>query len=46
MATHEILILGGHHAGVSTAHYLLQHTLPALSKLNPGMYLHFTLYNS
>ncbi|KAK6585758.1 hypothetical protein PZA11_002485 [Diplocarpon coronariae] len=41
-STHEILILGGHHAGVNIAHYLLRHVLPKLTKLNSTTY-HITL---
>ncbi|EKD20317.1 uncharacterized protein L3040_007325 [Drepanopeziza brunnea f. sp. 'multigermtubi'] len=38
MSTHEILILGGHHAGLNSAHYLLRHVVPKLSKLNSTTY--------
>ncbi|KAI3573692.1 hypothetical protein IWW34DRAFT_754329 [Fusarium oxysporum f. sp. albedinis] len=31
---HNIVILGGNFAGVSTAHYLLRHVLPALNSTN------------
>ena len=34
--THEIFILGAHNAGVNTAHYLLRHIIPPLSKLTPS----------
>ncbi|KAK2630062.1 hypothetical protein QTJ16_000882 [Diplocarpon rosae] len=39
---HEILILGGHHAGINAAHYLLRHVLPKLTKLTATTY-HITL---
>ncbi len=41
-STHEILILGGHHAGVNVAHYVLRHVIPKLSKLNATSY-HVTI---
>ncbi|TVY56931.1 Oxidoreductase ptaL [Lachnellula suecica] len=41
--THEILILGGHHAGVNTAHYLLRHIIPTLSKQTPSTSYHVTM---
>lgn len=34
---HEIVILGANFAGISTAHYLLRQTIPALSQLNPSI---------
>ena len=33
---HEIVVLGGNFAGVGTAHYLLKHTIPALTALDPS----------
>lgn len=35
--THEIVILGANFAGISTAHYLLRHTIPALSQLDSSI---------
>lgn len=43
MSTHEILILGGHFAGVGTAHTLLKKTIPALKKLLPTTNFHITI---
>ena len=40
---HEIVILGGNFAGLGVAHYLLKHTLPALSQLNPSITYRVTL---
>jgi NADH dehydrogenase FAD-containing subunit len=42
-STHEILILGAHHAGLSLSHYLLKNTIPNLSKLTPKVAYHITL---
>jgi NADH dehydrogenase FAD-containing subunit len=42
-STHEIIILGAHHAGLGTAHYLLRHIVPVLSKLNPETKYYVTL---
>ncbi|KAE9381187.1 FAD/NAD(P)-binding domain-containing protein [Stipitochalara longipes BDJ] len=42
-ATHEIVILGAHHGGVNTAHYLLRHIIPPLSKLTPDVSYHLTI---
>ena len=33
---HEILILGGNFGGISSAHYLLRHTIPALIAKDPS----------
>jgi len=41
--THEIVILGAHHGGVNTAHYLLRHIIPPLSKLTPEVSYHITI---
>lgn len=41
--THEIVILGAHHGGVNTAHYLLRHIIPPLSKLTPDVSYHITI---
>jgi NADH dehydrogenase FAD-containing subunit len=41
--THEFVILGAHHGGVNTAHYLLRHIIPALSKLTPDVSYHLTI---
>ena len=41
--THEIVILGGSFAGIGSAHYLLRHTIPALTALNPKQRYHVTL---
>jgi apoptosis-inducing factor 2 len=44
MATkHEILILGGNVGGVDVAHYLLRHTIPALSKAGSTKEYHVTI---
>lgn len=40
---YEIVILGAHHAGISTAHYLLRYVLPSLSKLTPETKYHVTI---
>ena len=40
---HEFVILGANFAGISTAHYLLRHTIPFLSQLNPSTAYHVTL---
>jgi NADH dehydrogenase FAD-containing subunit len=42
MPKHEIVILGGHFAGVGTAHYILRHVIPSLTKLTSKSY-HVTL---
>jgi len=41
--THEIVILGAHHGGVNTAHYLLRHIIPPLSRLTPSVSYHITI---
>jgi NADH dehydrogenase FAD-containing subunit len=41
--THEIVILGAHHGGVNTAHYLLRHIIPPLSRLTPTVSYHITI---
>ncbi|RDW77554.1 hypothetical protein BP6252_05607 [Coleophoma cylindrospora] len=41
--THEILILGGHFAGLGMAHYLLRHTIPVLEKASPSSKYHVTI---
>ncbi|MCJ1479088.1 hypothetical protein MMC13_007772 [Lambiella insularis] len=41
--THEFLILGAQFAGVSTAHYLLRHTIPSLIKLDSSKTYHVTV---
>jgi len=41
--SHEIVILGGHFAGLSIAHYLLKHTIPLLSKLDSSISYHVTI---
>jgi apoptosis-inducing factor 2 len=41
--THEIVILGAHHGGVNTAHYLLRHVIPVLSELTPDVSYHLTI---
>jgi NADH dehydrogenase FAD-containing subunit len=41
--THEIVILGAHHGGINTAHYLLRHTIPQLSKVTPSVTYHLTI---
>lgn len=41
--THEIVILGAHHGGVNTAHYLLRHVIPTLSKLTPDVSYHISI---
>lgn len=41
--THEFVILGAQFAGVSTAHYLLRHTIPSLVKLDPSKAYHVTV---
>ena len=41
--THEIVILGAHHGGVNTAHYLLRHVIPTLSTLTPDVSYHLTI---
>ncbi|KAH7361073.1 hypothetical protein BKA65DRAFT_197968 [Rhexocercosporidium sp. MPI-PUGE-AT-0058] len=43
MSTHEILILGGHHAGINVAHYLLRHVIPKLANLTPSTSYHVTI---
>lgn len=40
---HEVVILGGHFAGVSAAHYLLRHVFPTLIKSFPSTTPHVTL---
>ncbi|KAH9204292.1 hypothetical protein DL95DRAFT_439376 [Leptodontidium sp. 2 PMI_412] len=41
-SSHEILILGGHHAGINVAHYLLRHVIPKLTDLTSVSY-HVTI---
>jgi NADH dehydrogenase FAD-containing subunit len=41
--THEFVILGAHHGGVNTAHYLLRHIIPALSTITPDVSYHLTI---
>ncbi len=41
--SHEVVILGGHFAGVSAAHYLLRHVLPTLNESSPTAIPHVTL---
>jgi apoptosis-inducing factor 2 len=41
--THEIVILGAHHGGINTAHYLLRHIIPPLSRLSPTVSYHITM---
>ncbi len=40
---HEFVILGAHHGGVNTAHYLLRHIIPSLSRLTPDVSYHLTI---
>ncbi|KAF9691596.1 hypothetical protein EKO04_010544 [Ascochyta lentis] len=40
---HEVVILGGHFAGVSAAHYILRHVFPTLIKSFPTTTPHVTL---
>ncbi|KAL3419972.1 amid-like mitochondrial oxidoreductase [Phlyctema vagabunda] len=40
LKTHQIVILGGHYGGLSTAHYLLRHVIPSLATATP-----YTLYH-
>jgi len=40
---HEIVILGAHHGGINTAHYLLRHIIPPLSTLTPTVSYHITI---
>ena len=40
---YEFVILGANFAGISTAHYLLRHTIPSLSHFNPSIHYHVTL---
>ncbi|KAJ4320233.1 hypothetical protein N0V94_003497 [Neodidymelliopsis sp. IMI 364377] len=40
---HEVVILGGHFAGISAAHYLLRHVFPTLTKSFPSTTPHVTL---
>ena len=42
-STHEIVILGGNFGGISSAHYLLRHTIPALTAKDPSQKYHVTL---
>ena len=42
-STHQFVILGGNFAGLGVTHYLLKHTIPALSQLNPDTTYHVTL---
>lgn len=42
-STHEILILGGHHAGINIAHYVLRHVTPKVLKLNASTSYHVTI---
>ena len=41
--THEIVILGANFAGIGTAHYLLRHTIPALTAKSPNQKYRVTL---
>ncbi|KAI4139005.1 MAG: hypothetical protein LQ340_008031 [Diploschistes diacapsis] len=43
MPVHEIVILGGSFGGVGAAHYLLRHTIPALTAQDPGQTYHITI---
>ncbi|MCJ1326948.1 hypothetical protein MMC10_003614 [Thelotrema lepadinum] len=40
---HEILILGGNFGGISSAHYLLRHTIPALTAKDPNQKYRVTI---
>lgn len=40
---HEVVILGGHFAATSTAHYILRHVCPVLDKSTPNTSYHVTM---
>lgn len=42
-STHEIVLLGCHHGGLSVAHYLLRQVLPRLSELTPSTKYHLSI---
>ncbi|MCJ1228802.1 hypothetical protein MMC12_005465 [Toensbergia leucococca] len=43
MTTHHIVVVGANLAGLSTAHYLLRHTIPALEAINKSTTYKLTL---
>ena len=46
MAVHDIVVVGGSFAGVSTAHYLLRHTIPKLEALDSKQTYKVTLIST
>lgn len=46
MSVHDILVVGGSFAGLSTAHYLLRHTIPKLEASNSGQTYKLTLVST
>ncbi len=46
MAVHDIVIVGASFAGLSTAHYLLRHTIPKLEASNSGQTYKLTLVST
>ena len=46
MAVHDIVVVGASFAGLSTAHYLLRHTIPKLEASNSGQTYKLTLIST
>ena len=46
MAVHDIVVVGASFAGLSTAHYLLRHTIPKLEASNSGHKYKLTLVST
>lgn len=46
MSVYDIVVVGGSFAGLSTAHYLLRHTIPKLEASNSGQIFKLTLVST